>query len=239
MVDKLPRNDTGKLPRDVLQSLLSRVGTETRKPPSSGTASLPIAADHPAFAGHFPGNPIVPGVVLLDEVLYAIGKMIGLDTSVCQISAIKFFSPVRPGETVSVAYQAQPGVASTDRIRLRSRAVSARSQQATSLCPVNSAETAPIASNAAKWHARPERGSMLMLRVISWISLRLGRPAGRVFLRLIAGYFLLFAPAARAASRLYLSRSPFTTGGVAQHLQAFFLVRLDDLRPHLFIEPAL
>ena len=117
MVDKLPRNDTGKLPRDVLQSLLSRVGTETRKPPSSGTASLPIAADHPAFAGHFPGNPIVPGVVLLDEVLYAIGKMIGLDTSVCQISAIKFFSPVRPGETVSVAYQAQPGVASTDRIR--------------------------------------------------------------------------------------------------------------------------
>ena len=84
--------------------------------------------------------------------------------------------------------------------------MSARSQQATSLCPVNSAETAPIASNAAKWHARPERGSMLMLRVISWISLRLGRPAGRVFLRLIAGYFLLFAPAARAASRLYLSR---------------------------------
>jgi predicted LPLAT superfamily acyltransferase len=71
---------------------------------------------------------------------------------------------------------------------------------------VNSAEVTSIARNAADWHARPERGSMLMLRVISWISLRLGRPAGRVILNLIAGYFLLFAPASRVASRLYLSR---------------------------------
>ncbi len=47
---------------------------------------------------------------------------------------------------------------------------------------------------------------MLMLRAMAWISLRLGRPAGRVVLHLIAGYFLLFAPASRAASRDYLGR---------------------------------
>ncbi len=48
---------------------------------------------------------------------------------------------------------------------------------------------------------------MLMLRVMAWISLRLGRRAGRVVLHLIAAYFLLFAPASRRASRNYLERA--------------------------------
>ena len=48
---------------------------------------------------------------------------------------------------------------------------------------------------------------MLMLRVMTWISLRLGRRAGRVVLHLIAGYFLLFAPASRRASRNFLRRA--------------------------------
>lgn len=47
---------------------------------------------------------------------------------------------------------------------------------------------------------------MLILRLMSWISLHLGRPAGRVLLRFIAAYFLLFAPTNRAASRDYLGR---------------------------------
>jgi predicted LPLAT superfamily acyltransferase len=48
---------------------------------------------------------------------------------------------------------------------------------------------------------------MLMLRVMTWISLRLGRRAGRVVLHLIASYFLLFAPASRRASSDYLRRA--------------------------------
>jgi predicted LPLAT superfamily acyltransferase len=48
---------------------------------------------------------------------------------------------------------------------------------------------------------------MLMLRVMTWISLRLGRRAGRVVLHPIAIYFLLFAPASRRASRNYLRRA--------------------------------
>jgi len=48
---------------------------------------------------------------------------------------------------------------------------------------------------------------MPMLRVMTWISLRLGRRAGRVVLHLIAGYFLLFAPASRRASKNYLRRA--------------------------------
>lgn len=63
-----------------------------------------------------------------------------------------------------------------------------------------------INQDAAEWVRRPERSNMTMLRVMTWISLRLGRRAGRVVLHLIAGYFLLFAPASRAGSRAYLAR---------------------------------
>ena len=52
----------------------------------------------------------------------------------------------------------------------------------------------------------PERSSLFMLRVMTLISLRLGRRASRLVLYGIAVYFLLFAPAARRMSRNYLRR---------------------------------
>ena len=61
-------------------------------------------------------------------------------------------------------------------------------------------------SASPEWASRPERSNMLMLRIMTWISLRLGRPAGRVVLHLIAAYFVLFAPASRRASAAYLAR---------------------------------
>lgn len=60
---------------------------------------------------------------------------------------------------------------------------------------------------AAEWARRPERSNMAMLRLMGWVSLRLGRPAGRLILHLVAAYFLVFSPAARRASRAYLSRA--------------------------------
>ncbi|TPW17211.1 MAG: hypothetical protein FD130_745, partial [Halothiobacillaceae bacterium] len=56
------------------------------------------------------------------------------------------------------------------------------------------------------WTAQPERGSLFLLRVMTWISLRLGRRVGRWVLHPITLYFLLFSGAARAASRDYLRR---------------------------------
>lgn len=78
--------------------------------------------------------------------------------------------------------------------------------------------------NSTQWQQRPERSNMLMLRMMTWISLRLGRPAGRVVLHAIAAYFLLFAPASRAASRQYLARAlarPVRWGDIYRHFFCF------------------
>jgi predicted LPLAT superfamily acyltransferase len=62
-------------------------------------------------------------------------------------------------------------------------------------------------SAGATWTQRPERSNLAILRLMVWISLRLGRPIGRLVLHGIAAYFLAFAPAARRASTAYLRRA--------------------------------
>jgi 3-hydroxyacyl-[acyl-carrier-protein] dehydratase len=67
-----------------------------------------VPADHPTFAGHFPGNPTVPGVVLLDIALHAITAATGIDLAVCEISTVKFLSPVSPNEQISIEHTILP-----------------------------------------------------------------------------------------------------------------------------------
>ena len=45
-----------------------------------------VPPDHPAFVGHFPGTPILPGVMLLDTVLHAIATANGISLDGCEIS---------------------------------------------------------------------------------------------------------------------------------------------------------
>ncbi len=63
---------------------------------------------------------------------------------------------------------------------------------------------------------------MLMLRIMTWISLRLGRRAARVVLSGIAAYFLVFAPAARRASRQYLARALGRAPRIGDSFRQFF-----------------
>ena len=70
--------------------------------------TVTISADHPALAGHFPGVPILPGVLLLDETLRALEEAESLALTQWRIGRAKFLKPVRPGETLVVEHQRLP-----------------------------------------------------------------------------------------------------------------------------------
>ena len=63
-----------------------------------------VPLDHPAFAGHFPGTPILPGVVLLDVALHAITAATGITLDCCEISSVKFLSPANPGDELVIQH---------------------------------------------------------------------------------------------------------------------------------------
>ena len=91
-------------------------------------ASVTFAANHPVFAGHFPGRPIVPGALLLDAVLHAAlqklrasqhglpdvpftGPVTGPSDppqAICQVASVKFLCPVQPGDTLLVSCLGSP-----------------------------------------------------------------------------------------------------------------------------------
>ena len=66
-------------------------------------------ADHPAFAGHFPGNPLVPGVVLLDWAWQAALAQLPAGSRLLGLGQAKFLAPVRPNDAVEIALQVKPG----------------------------------------------------------------------------------------------------------------------------------
>ena len=95
-------------------------------------ASVTFAANHPVFAGHFPGRPIVPGALLLDAVLHAAQQELraaqhglpdvpvtgpvttpfagpsGTPQAICQVASVKFLSPVQPGDTLVISCVGSP-----------------------------------------------------------------------------------------------------------------------------------
>src|SRR6266446_10571894 len=60
-----------------------------------------IPADHPSLAGHFPGAPVVPGVVILDEIAAALAEW----RPGCQLTgvrAVKFLLPLKPAQWFTI-----------------------------------------------------------------------------------------------------------------------------------------
>lgn len=69
-------------------------------------STLNIAADHPAFSGHFPAFPVLPGAMLLDEMLKAIELARGIDLKSWHISSAKFLYAVRPRDVLVLEHDA-------------------------------------------------------------------------------------------------------------------------------------
>ena len=65
---------------------------------------LSFRADHPAFAGHFPGRPIVPAVVLLAEALAAIESESPAGARPLTLASAKFLVPVGPDTPLTLAH---------------------------------------------------------------------------------------------------------------------------------------
>jgi 3-hydroxymyristoyl/3-hydroxydecanoyl-(acyl carrier protein) dehydratase len=78
---------------------------------------LRIAPDHKAFAGHFPGSPLLPGAALIDEALRAICLRRGLNLGRWRLASAKFLEPVRPG--TSLVLEHSMGDAGTLRFIIR------------------------------------------------------------------------------------------------------------------------
>ncbi len=73
----------------------------------SQTITTPL--NHPCYDGHFPGRPVVPGVLLLDLVAQAVGR--GAPTL---IDGVKFHRALAPGEAIELRWEE-----SADRVRFR------------------------------------------------------------------------------------------------------------------------
>ena len=75
---------------------------------------------------------------------------------------------------------------------------------------------------SAEWTQRSERGSLPLLRLMAWVSLRFGRTASRIPLRIIAAYYLAFSFAARRASRDFLRRVHGRSPTLGEQYDVFF-----------------
>jgi acyl-CoA synthetase (AMP-forming)/AMP-acid ligase II/3-hydroxymyristoyl/3-hydroxydecanoyl-(acyl carrier protein) dehydratase len=110
-VDALPREATGKLTVAALRQFALSMLAKRAAGNDSAADIYPIPADHPAFAGHFPGHPLLPGVALLTLVLRSLARRPALRQRLGEAPAIeqvKFLSPVGPGAQVQVQLRATP-----------------------------------------------------------------------------------------------------------------------------------
>jgi hypothetical protein len=118
-VTAFPREGTGKLTaRSLREFALAHLAADGT--PVQFTRSVP--PDHPAFAGHFPGQPLMPGALLLSEVLEAIHQVPALSARIGRqptLAAAKFLAPVRPGSTIVIDLVPETGAVRGVRFELR------------------------------------------------------------------------------------------------------------------------
>ncbi|AAW77571.1 3-hydroxymyristoyl/3-hydroxydecanoyl-(acyl carrier protein) dehydratases [Xanthomonas oryzae pv. oryzae KACC 10331] len=89
---------------------IDRAGTQGRgcnaspQDLSSTLMDFVVPHDHPCLPGHFPGRPVVPGVVVLDHVLQAVEALHG-PRAAARLPQVKFVQPLLPGQTASVTLE--------------------------------------------------------------------------------------------------------------------------------------
>ena len=72
------------------------------EPATTYASTVRIAAAHPALPGHFPGRPLVPGVLLLDEVLNSAEAWLQATIHVRSLQQAKFTAPLLPDQVADL-----------------------------------------------------------------------------------------------------------------------------------------
>jgi 3-hydroxymyristoyl/3-hydroxydecanoyl-(acyl carrier protein) dehydratase len=67
-----------------------------------------VPVDHPCLPGHFPGNPIVPGTLIIDRVV-ALLIQHHPEARVAEIISAKFLRPLLPGQVFEVCAEEKSG----------------------------------------------------------------------------------------------------------------------------------
>lgn len=89
--------------------------------------TLTITKDHPALAGHFPGTPIVPGVLVLDEVIETLKARYGDGLVVTGLPAVKLSSPLKPEEPLMITIEPEDADTAAFICRVGSRLIASGS----------------------------------------------------------------------------------------------------------------
>jgi len=126
-VASLPREATGKLGVRALgefaRAQLAGEGDTVR-------FTREVPHDHPCFPGHFPGQPLLPGALILAEVREAIARVPALVARLGPeptLAAAKFLAPVGPGASLAIELQPEAGAGGGVRFEVRSGEVLAAS----------------------------------------------------------------------------------------------------------------
>ncbi len=66
------------------------------------TGTLRFDENFPGFAGHFPEQPVVPGVCLLEALMALVELATGKRHEIAGIRQLKFFRPLLPGDELEI-----------------------------------------------------------------------------------------------------------------------------------------
>ncbi len=94
---------------------------EARRTSSGAAARFLFAGTSPIFAGHFPGNPVVPGVLLFAATLAALDSVEGGPRLLVAVDDAKFMAPVPPDQVCEVEVEVSPEVGALCRCEARWR----------------------------------------------------------------------------------------------------------------------
>lgn len=87
----------------------------------AGEGRVRFDPDDPVFGGHFPGEPVVPGVALLDAAATLVARVAARSLRLARVRSVKFRNIVRPGETIAFTFKATAAADTPDALAVRGR----------------------------------------------------------------------------------------------------------------------